>query len=134
MSLSTLLVSTPSLEVSRLIPELSGWGLLECNTKKACLSTFDSRESLMDSEEPDKESLLKSGLQRLTICMSTECSIFTFYLASLGAVSIVTSLWQFKCVHCRKINEKMSHSPLFRKTHFSLNELTLLVRPNQHKL
>lgn len=33
MSLSTLLVSTPSLEVSRLIPVLSRWGLLECNSK-----------------------------------------------------------------------------------------------------
>lgn len=49
-----------------------------------------------------------------TICMSTKCSIFTFYLASSRAVSIVTSLWQFKYVHGRKINEKMLHPLLFR--------------------
>lgn len=79
MSLSTLLVSTTSLEVSRLTPELSHQGHLECNTKKlACLPLI-----LMDSEEPDKKTGFKSGLQRLIICMSTKCSIFTFYLASL---------------------------------------------------
>lgn len=124
MSLSTLLVPTPSLKVSRLIPELSPVTFSQLAGAIYNVRPKNLPVHLWVKRAPDglrrtrQGEFVKKWSQKTDNLHANKVFHFYFYLASLGAVSIVTSLWQFKCIHGRKINEKTPHPPPSGKLSF----------------